>query len=173
MAAIEIDQLTKRFGALTALDDISLMVEHGLLVSLLGPSGCGKTTALRLVAGFLNPDEGAIRVGSRVLSAPGTVVPPERRNMSMIFPSYALWPHMTIAENIAYGLKLRRLPRTEIERRVGAMLGVTRLAHSVIIYDLNESGDLGAISVLGIALLVMTFIVVGIANSLPGGTRRP
>jgi iron(III) transport system ATP-binding protein len=128
MTAVEIEHLTKRFGALTAVDDISLKMEHGLFACLLGPSGCGKTTALRLVAGFLAPDGGTIRVGERLLSSPAGVVPPERRNMSMIFQSYALWPHMTVAENVAYGLKLRRLAKADIERRVDSILGVTRLS---------------------------------------------
>ncbi|HEX7969093.1 MAG TPA: ABC transporter ATP-binding protein [Stellaceae bacterium] len=128
MAVVELEHLTKRFGAQTAVDDVSLRVEHGLFACLLGPSGCGKTTALRLVAGFLAPDGGAIRVGDRVLSSAAGVVPPERRNMSMIFQSYALWPHMSIAENVAYGLRLRRLPRAEIEGRVKSILAVTRLS---------------------------------------------
>ncbi len=140
MAGIALEHLTKRFGALTAVDDISLRVEHGLLVCLLGPSGCGKTTVLRLVAGFLAPDGGTIRVGDRVVSAPGRVLPPERRNMSMIFQSYALWPHMTITDNIAYGLALRRLPRTEIERRVAAILAVTQLAALAERYPADISG---------------------------------
>jgi iron(III) transport system ATP-binding protein len=127
MAVVELEHLTKQFGGATALDDVSLRVEHGLLACLLGPSGCGKTTALRLVAGFLAPDRGSIKVGDRLISSPAKVVPPEQRNMSMIFQSYALWPHMTIAENVAYGLRLRRLPRAEIERRVGTILAVTRL----------------------------------------------
>jgi iron(III) transport system ATP-binding protein len=140
MAAVELDHLTKRFGALAAVDDLSLKLEHGLFTCLLGPSGCGKTTALRLVAGFLAPDGGAIRVGDRVLSSADAVVPPERRNMSMIFQSYALWPHMSIAENVAYGLRLRRLPRDEIERRVNAILGVTRLAALAERYPADISG---------------------------------
>ena len=128
MAVVELEHLTKRFGAQTAVDDVTLRVEHGLFACLLGPSGCGKTTALRLVAGFLAPDGGAIRVGDRLLSSAAGVVPPERRNMSMIFQSYALWPHMSIAENVAYGLRLRRLPRAEIEKRVKSILAVTRLS---------------------------------------------
>jgi iron(III) transport system ATP-binding protein len=140
MAVVELDGVTKRFGALKAVDDFSLRVEHGLLVSLLGPSGCGKTTALRLVAGFLAPDGGSIKVGERLISAPGRVLPPERRNMSMIFQSYALWPHMTIAENVAYGLRLRRLPRAEIAQRVAAILAVTRLAALAERYPADISG---------------------------------
>jgi iron(III) transport system ATP-binding protein len=140
MAVVEIEHLTKRFGQVKALDDLTLRIEHGLFVSLLGPSGCGKTTTLRLVAGFLAPDHGTIRVGDRLLSAPGSVLPPERRQMSMIFQSYALWPHMTITENVAYGLKLRRLPRAEIERRVASILNVTRLAALAERYPSDLSG---------------------------------
>jgi len=140
MAVVELAHLTKRFGALAALDDLSLRIEHGSLVSLLGPSGCGKTTALRLVAGFLVPDAGSIAVGGQPVSSPRHVVPPERRNMSMIFQSYALWPHMTIAENVAYGLKLKRLPRAEIDRRVAAILATTRLAALAERYPADISG---------------------------------
>jgi iron(III) transport system ATP-binding protein len=140
LAAVELDHLTKRFGALAAVDDLSLRIEHGVFACLLGPSGCGKTTALRLVAGFLAPDGGEIRVGDRVLSSAAAVMPPERRNMSMIFQSYALWPHMSIAENVAYGLKLRRLPRAEVARRVNAILGVTRLTALAGRYPADISG---------------------------------
>jgi iron(III) transport system ATP-binding protein len=140
MAVVELEHLTKRFGALNAVDDVSLRVEHGLLVCLLGPSGCGKTTALRLVAGFLAPDGGSIKVGDRSISAPGKVLPPESRNMSMIFQSYALWPHMSIVENVAYGLRLRRLPRAEIERRVASILEVTRLSALAQRYPADISG---------------------------------
>jgi iron(III) transport system ATP-binding protein len=140
MAVVELEHLTKRFGPLTAVDDVSLRVEHGLLVCLLGPSGCGKTTALRLVAGFLAPDGGAIKVGDRRISAPGKVLPPESRNMSMIFQSYALWPHMSIAENVAYGLRLRRRPRAEIETRVQSILAVMRLSALAERYPADISG---------------------------------
>jgi iron(III) transport system ATP-binding protein len=140
MALVELRELTKRFGALTAVDGISLVIGHGLLVSLLGPSGCGKTTTLRLLAGFLSPDDGEIRVGERVVSARGNTLPPEKRNMSMIFQSYALWPHMTIAENVAYGLRLRRLAREEIDRRVTDILAVTRLKALAARYPSELSG---------------------------------
>ncbi|HXP13001.1 MAG TPA: ATP-binding cassette domain-containing protein, partial [Stellaceae bacterium] len=93
MAVVELTQLTKRFAGLTAVENLSLAIPHGSLVSLLGPSGCGKTTTLRLIAGFLSPDGGTIRVGERIVSGPGVNLPPEKRNMSMIFQSYALWPH--------------------------------------------------------------------------------
>jgi iron(III) transport system ATP-binding protein len=140
MSVLELQSLTKRFGAATAVDDVSLTIDHGLLVCLLGPSGCGKTTTLRLIAGFLTPDAGAIRVGGRTISSPGHAFPPEQRNMSMIFQSYALWPHMTIAENVAYGLKIRRLPRGDIATRVKTILAVTHLAPFAERYPNELSG---------------------------------
>ncbi len=127
MAAVDLIALRKTYGALTALDGIDLSIAHEELVCLLGPSGCGKTTTLRLLAGFVVPDRGSIVVGGRTISGPGSAVPPERRRMSMIFQSYALWPHLSVAENVAYGLRLRRLPRADIERRVTRILDVTRL----------------------------------------------
>ena len=111
MASVELRGLTKRYGELAVVDDVSLTIEHGRLVCLLGPSGCGKTTTLRLIAGFVEPSAGEIRVGDQLVSSPARTVPPERRNMSMIFQSYALWPHMTVAENVAYGLELRKIDR--------------------------------------------------------------
>jgi iron(III) transport system ATP-binding protein len=127
VASVELRGLTKRYGELAVVDDISLTVEHGRLVCLLGPSGCGKTTTLRLIAGFVEPSAGEIRVGNQLVSSPARTVPPERRNMSMIFQSYALWPHMTVAENVAYGLKLRRVDRATLERKLGAILATTHL----------------------------------------------
>jgi iron(III) transport system ATP-binding protein len=128
MSFLELDALTKRYRGSAAVDGISLSVERGQLVCLLGPSGCGKTTTLRLIAGFLEPDAGEIRVGGRRISAHGDTVAPERRNMSMIFQSYALWPHMTVFENVAYGLRLRGLAKEEIATRADAILAVTKLA---------------------------------------------
>lgn len=127
MASVELKQLLKTYGSTRVVDSIDLRIEHGQLVCLLGPSGCGKTTTLRLLAGFLTPDGGEIRVGDRVVSAPGNTLPPERRNMSMIFQSYAVWPHMTVAQNVAYGLKLRKMSKEEIKKRVGQILDVTHL----------------------------------------------
>ena len=128
MASVELRGLTKRYGATAVVDDVSLTIEHGNLVCLLGPSGCGKTTTLRLIAGFVEPSRGEIRVGDKLVSSPAHTVPPERRNMSMIFQSYALWPHMTVAENIVYGLKLRKLARDTIRQKLDAILATTRLA---------------------------------------------
>jgi iron(III) transport system ATP-binding protein len=127
VASVELRGLTKRYGEVPVVDDVSLTIEHGRLVCLLGPSGCGKTTTLRLIAGFVEPSAGEIRVGDRLVSSPARTLPPERRNMSMIFQSYALWPHMTVAENVAYGLKLRKLDRATIERKLAAILDTTHL----------------------------------------------
>ena len=140
MASVDLRNLTKRYGAAAVVDDVSLHIAHGQLVCLLGPSGCGKTTTLRLIAGFAEPSEGEIRVGDRLISSPAQTVPPERRNMSMIFQSYALWPHMTVAENIAYGLKLRKLDRDTIGRKIDAILATTKLAPLAARYPGELSG---------------------------------
>jgi iron(III) transport system ATP-binding protein len=128
VASVELRGLTKRYGDVAVVDDISLAIESGHLVCLLGPSGCGKTTTLRLIAGFVEPSAGEIRVGDKLISSPARSLPPERRNMSMIFQSYALWPHMTVAENIVYGLKLRKLGRDAIAKKLNDILATTKLA---------------------------------------------
>jgi iron(III) transport system ATP-binding protein len=127
VASVELKGLTKHYGNAVAVDGVSLSVEHGRLVCLLGPSGCGKTTTLRLIAGFIEPSAGEIAVGGKVLSSPARTVPPEGRNMSMIFQSYALWPHMTVAENVAYGLRIRKLDKATIDSKLKAILSTTRL----------------------------------------------
>jgi iron(III) transport system ATP-binding protein len=127
VAAVELRGLTKRYGSLAVVDAVSLKIDHGRLVCLLGPSGCGKTTTLRLIAGFVEPSDGEIAVGGKVVSSPARTLPPESRNMSMIFQSYALWPHMTVAANVAYGLTLRKVSRAEISRKVAGILATTRL----------------------------------------------
>jgi len=127
VAAVELKGLGKRYGEAVAVDDVSLMIGHGQLVCLLGPSGCGKTTTLRLIAGFIEPSAGEIAVGGKVLSSPQRTVPPEGRNMSMIFQSYALWPHMTVAENVAYGLRIRKMDKATIASKLQAILSTARL----------------------------------------------
>jgi iron(III) transport system ATP-binding protein len=140
MAFVELSGLTKRYGDLAVVKDVSLAIDKGLLVCLLGPSGCGKTTTLRLVAGFIEPNEGSIRVGGRTISSPDRSEPPERRNMSMIFQSYALWPHMTVFENVAYGLRLRSLAGQDVRRRVEGILSVTKLSPLAARYPGELSG---------------------------------
>jgi len=127
MARVVLEGLTKKFGEFAAVRALSLTIEDGEFVSLLGPSGCGKTTTLRLLAGFLTPDAGRILVDDAPVSTSRAVVPPERREMSMIFQSYAVWPHKTVFENVAFGLKLRRVGRAEIAARVQRMLDLVRL----------------------------------------------
>src|SRR5438045_6096501 len=140
MATLELEQLTKRYPGVTSVDAIGLSVAHGEFVCLLGPSGCGKTTTLRMIAGLAQPDAGEIRVGGTVVSSPQAVVPPERRNMSMIFQSYAVWPHMTVRENVAYGLKMKPLPETEKRSRTDALLAATKLAAQAERYPAELSG---------------------------------
>ncbi|OLC12833.1 MAG: hypothetical protein AUH29_15100 [Candidatus Rokubacteria bacterium 13_1_40CM_69_27] len=128
MPGVIVKELTKRYGEVAAVEGLSLEVKPRELVALLGPSGCGKTTTLRVVAGFLRPEAGEIWVGDRCLSSPSAVVPPERRRMAMIFQSYALWPHMTVAQNVAYGLRFKQeVSRAERERRVREILKVVHL----------------------------------------------
>src|SRR5688572_5123600 len=139
MSGVRLSGLTKRYADLAAVEDLSLEVKPGELVALLGPSGCGKTTTLRLVAGFLAPEAGEIWVGDRCLSSSATVVPPERRRMAMIFQSYALWPHMTVAQNVGYGLRFKRsLAGAERDRKVTEMLRVVQLVG----YEARYPGEL-------------------------------
>jgi len=135
---VAIKGLTRHYGDVAAVENLSLDVKPGELVALLGPSGCGKTTTLRLVAGFLKPEAGEIWVGDRCLSSPTAVVPPERRRMAMIFQSYALWPHMTVAQNVAYGLRFKKLGRAEREKKVSAILAVVQLGG----YEARYPGEL-------------------------------
>jgi ABC-type Fe3+/spermidine/putrescine transport system ATPase subunit len=123
MVAIQIKHLSKRFGDNTVLDRIDLQIQAGEMFFLLGPSGCGKTTLLRHIAGFNLPDEGSVWFGEQEV----TRVPPYLRGTAMMFQSYALWPHLTVAENVAFGLEERRLPRTDISGRVAEALNVVQL----------------------------------------------
>jgi iron(III) transport system ATP-binding protein len=128
MAGISIERVSKRYGPVVAVRDLSLEVHDREFVTLLGPSGCGKTTLLRLIAGFLAPDRGSIRVDGLTLSSPDAVVPPERRGMGMVFQNYAIWPHKTVYENVAFGLEVRRVRRAEARERVARVLELVNLA---------------------------------------------
>ena len=123
-AALQLCALTKRFGALTAVDAIDLSVAPGEFVTLLGPSGCGKTTTLNMIAGFIAPDAGGIRLQGRAVEA----LPPFRRDLGLVFQDYALFPHMTVAENVGFGLRMRRVPRGEMTQRVAEALELVQLS---------------------------------------------
>jgi len=127
---VTLEAVGKRFGEAAAVDAVSLSVAPGEFVTLLGPSGCGKTTTLRMVAGLEQNDTGVIRIGERVVSDPaaGVFVAPERRQLGMVFQSYAIWPHMTVFDNVAYPLRVRRQPASAIRERVRAALELVEMA---------------------------------------------
>ncbi len=120
---IQLKDMVKRFGTLEAVSHVSLDIHDGELFTLLGPSGCGKTTILRLIGGFHRPDHGQIYFGDREVSG----IPPYERNIGMVFQNYALWPHMTIFDNVAYGLKIKKTPRGETDARVNRALSLVHL----------------------------------------------
>jgi iron(III) transport system ATP-binding protein len=137
---LSLSDLTCAFGSFVAVDRLSLDIAPGEFVSLLGSSGCGKTTTLRMIAGFINPTSGTIAMDGSVISSPGSSLPPERRQMSMIFQSYAIWPNMTVAENIAFGLQLRRLDRAAIAKRVAEIIETVQLGQLADRYPAELSG---------------------------------
>jgi putative spermidine/putrescine transport system ATP-binding protein len=120
---LDIDSVTHRYGHVTAVDDVSLAVRAGEIVALLGPSGCGKTTLLRVVAGFVRQSAGSVRIDGRPIDH----LPANLRNVGIVFQNYALFPHMTAADNVAYGLQARGTPRAEVRRTVERFLEVVRL----------------------------------------------
>lgn len=123
IAKLRIQRLGKRLGGMPVVRDLSLTVREGELCCLLGPSGCGKTTTLKMIAGFIVPDEGEIWLGDRDI----TRMPPQKREIGMVFQNYALFPHMNVFDNVAYGLRRRRIPRKEIKRKVAETLALVRL----------------------------------------------
>ena len=124
MLLLRLEHLTKRFGNATAVDDVSLAVEPGELFFMLGPSGCGKTTILHIVAGFYEPDAGRVFFGDKDVTA----LPPHRRRCGMVFQNYALWPHMTVLENLTFGLSVRGIEKAERRRQATAMLEIVQMA---------------------------------------------
>jgi iron(III) transport system ATP-binding protein len=129
MAQIELRQVTKRFGGVTAVDRLDLAIGDGECVAMLGPSGCGKTTTLRMVAGFEDLDDGEIRAGDKLLSSKREkyYLPPEQRNFGMVFQAFAVWPHLSVFENVAFPLRIRKLPRDEVVARAEEALRHTNL----------------------------------------------
>lgn len=128
LTGIRLNGVSFAFGATTVLDNIALHIEPGSIVALLGPSGCGKSTLLRLLAGLSVPAQGSIHFGDRLVAKTGWGLPPEQRDIGMVFQDYALWPHMTAAQNVAFPLRMRKVPRDERERRVKEALAMVGLA---------------------------------------------
>src|ERR1700692_4119831 len=124
---LQIRQLNKNYGSKRVVSDVDLTMEEGEILSLLGPSGCGKTTILRMLAGLVKPDGGSIQVGSRVFFEGKREVAVEDRQIGMVFQDYALWPHMTVAKNIAFGLRLKRTPAAQIKKKVDELLELVNL----------------------------------------------
>jgi multiple sugar transport system ATP-binding protein len=123
MATVTFDHVWKRFGEVVAVNDFNLEIRDGEFMVLVGPSGCGKTTSLRMIAGLEEISEGTLRIGERIVNN----VPPKDRDIAMVFQSYALYPHMTVRDNLAFGLKLRKTPKADIEKRVGEAAGMLSL----------------------------------------------
>ena len=127
MSSVTVDKLVKRYGGVTAVHGIDLAIAEGEFIVLLGPSGCGKTTTLRCIAGLEEVSDGRILMGDQVVSSAASSVPPEKRKIGMVFQSYAIWPHMTVTDNVAFGLKLRGQSKSEIADRVAEALRVVGL----------------------------------------------
>ncbi|MDO5562700.1 MAG: ABC transporter ATP-binding protein, partial [Synergistaceae bacterium] len=142
MAFVELRNVTKLFGEVRAVDDLNLSIEKGECFSFLGPSGCGKTTTLRMVAGFEDLDEGEIEVGGKLISSShkNYYLPPEDRGFGMVFQAFAVWPHMTVYDNVAFPLKIKKLPKHEIEERTKQALENTNLTKQAQLYPNDLSG---------------------------------
>ena len=140
MDKLRLRGISKAYGNNTVVDKLNLTLRAGEFVSLLGPSGCGKTTTLRMIAGFVVPTAGTIELDGRQLSSQYESLPPEKRRMSMIFQSYALWPNMTVEQNVAFGLKMRKVPKDESRKRVAEILDVVRLTALAKRYPNELSG---------------------------------
>jgi iron(III) transport system ATP-binding protein len=140
MAKLSVEDLVVAYGSVVAVRNVSFEVEDGEFVSLLGPSGCGKTTTLRCIAGLEGSSGGTIRIGGEVVAADGRDVPPEKRGINMVFQSYAVWPHMTVFENVAYGLRTRREPAADIKRKADEALAIVGLGGYADRYGTELSG---------------------------------
>lgn len=156
MTEVRLINVTKRFGDVVAVCDVSLAIAPGEFFFILGPSGCGKTTLLRLIAGFINPDDGEIWFGDRLMNG----VPPHKRNAAMVFQNYALFPHMTVFENVAYGLRLRRLSKREIIERVERCLELVKMTEAKWRYPGQLSGGQQQRVALARALIVQPDVIL-------------
>ena len=154
MLAVELNGVSKRFGALEVLRGMSMRAEAGSCTCLFGPSGCGKTTLLRIIAGLERPDKGGLILFGNTVSAPGVFVPPEARGVGMVFQDFALWPHMRVARHLDFVLRPLRLPRAERRARVASLLGLVRLEDKRRAYPRELSG--GQQQRLGIARALAT-----------------
>lgn len=128
MSIISIDHVTKSFGSAKVIKEFDAEFKDGEFITLLGPSGCGKTTMLRMIAGFERSTTGEIRINGKVVSSETTFVPPEKREIGMVFQSYAVWPHMNVFDNVAYPLKIKKRPKEEIKKKVDAILETVHLS---------------------------------------------
>lgn len=128
MAKVEINNVVKAFGDNIVIKEFTQTFDDGKFITLLGPSGCGKTTMLRMIAGFERPTSGVIKIGDKVVSGEKVFIPPEKRDIGMVFQSYAVWPHMTVYENIAYPLTIKRMNKIEIKEAVQKVLGIVHLS---------------------------------------------
>lgn len=128
MAKVEIDKVVKAFGENVVIKEFTQVFDDGKFVTLLGPSGCGKTTMLRMIAGFERPTSGTIKIGDKVVNGEKLFIPPEKRDIGMVFQSYAVWPHMTVFENVAYPLTIKRMNKDEIKSAVEKVLGIVHLS---------------------------------------------
>ena len=128
MATVTIQHVTKSFGDNVVLREFNETFQEGEFVTLLGPSGCGKTTMLRIIAGFERPTTGELYIGDQLVSGGKTFIPPEKRNIGMVFQSYAVWPHMNVFDNVAYPLKIRQLPKDQIREKVEGILESVHLS---------------------------------------------
>jgi multiple sugar transport system ATP-binding protein len=136
MVTVELENVTKQYGSVIAVDNVSFRVNHGELFVLLGPSGCGKTTTLRIVVGLETPDRGRVLFDEKDV----TNVPARKRNVAMVFQSYAVWPHMKVYDNIALPLQIKKLPREEIDRRIKSVAEMLNIAHLLDRYPTQLSG---------------------------------
>ncbi len=140
MSSVNIQNVTKSFGSVQVLKEFNQEFENGEFITLLGPSGCGKTTMLRIIAGFEKPTSGTVFIGDQVVSSDKVFVPPEKRDIGMVFQSYAVWPHMTVFENVAYPMKIKKKDKSAIQEKVNRVLDIVHLNQYAARYPNQLSG---------------------------------